>query len=803
MKLKLLIIFTLMTNIIFSQNYKQVKVYLNELNNISELVELGIGVDHFIRNRDNSIEIFVNEDEFKNLQSSNFSYDILIDDWYKYYKELHKLSDAEKENSLLSTADKFGVTGFDYGSMGGYYILDEVYQKLDEMYTAYPSLITQRDSIGNSIENRSIYMVKISDNPTTKEEEPEVLYTALHHAREPESMMQMIYFMFYLLENYGIDDEVTYLVDNREIYFIPVVNPDGYRYNQTIAPNGGGMWRKNRRTNDDGSRGVDLNRNYSYKWNYDNQGSSGSPSNDLYRGTAPFSEPETETIRQFCINHNFKLALNYHSWGNLLITPWGYIPEETPDSILYREYASDMTKYNNYTWGASEDILYGVNGDSDDWFYGEQNEKNKILAMTPEVGNRTDYFWPPQSRIIPLAEENVYPNLYLAWAAGGYVNSSENNFDREYYFANETGTISSGFKNIGLSNIENVSAVLSSDNEFIQVTNSTLNIRDFESRAEQYFEHAFEFTVAENPPLGEKLYLTLNTFQNGILMSEEQISLIVGYPLVFLEDNADSLESKWAAESNVDQKWESTEDSYFTMPKSFTDSRIGVYLPNTESSLTLVESIDLSQVENPYLSFMTKFEIENNWDYGQVLVSIDSGSTWQAVGGSLANIASGDFQPNGEFVYDGVQHEWAEEIIDLTEFGNEQLLIKFRIETDTYVEFDGWYIDDIKFFSFIDVIPGTSEEIVLQKKYELKQNYPNPFNPSTIMSFSLEKPGFTSLKVYNILGEEIATMIQDYLGAGNHKIEFLIDNKKLTSGIYFYQLTSGEFKETKKMLMLK
>ncbi|MCK5086249.1 MAG: zinc carboxypeptidase, partial [Melioribacteraceae bacterium] len=476
---------------------------------------------------------------------------------------------------------------------------------LDEMYTAYPSLITQRDSIGSSIENRSIYMVKISDNPTTKEEEPEVLYTALHHAREPESMMQMIYFMFYLLENYGIDDEVTYLVDNREIYFIPVVNPDGYRYNETIAPNGGGMWRKNRRTNDDGSRGVDLNRNYGYKWNYDNQGSSGNPSNDLYRGTAPFSEPETETIRQFCISHNFKLALNYHTYGNLLITPWGYIPEETPDSILFREYASDMTIFNGYTWGTSEDILYGVNGDADDWFYGEQTEKNKILAMTPEVGDRTDYFWPPQSRIIPLAEENVYPNLYIAWVAGGYVNSTENNFNTEYYFANQTGTISSAFKNKGLSNIENVTAILSSDNEFVQVTNSTNNIGDFESRAEKYFEHAFEFVIAENPPLGEKLYLTLNTFQNGILMSEVKISLIVGYPLVFLEDNADSLGTNWAAESNVDKKWETTEYSFFTTPKSFTDSRIGDYLSNTESSLTLTEPIDLSQVENPYLSFMT------------------------------------------------------------------------------------------------------------------------------------------------------------------------------------------------------
>ena len=85
-------------------------------------------------------------------------------------------------------------------------------------------------------------MAKISDNPNQDENEPEILYDAVHHAREPNSLSQLIFYMYYLLENYGLNDEVTYLVNETEMYFVPCINPDGYIYNQINDPNGGGMW---------------------------------------------------------------------------------------------------------------------------------------------------------------------------------------------------------------------------------------------------------------------------------------------------------------------------------------------------------------------------------------------------------------------------------------------------------------------------------------------------------------------------------------------------------------------------------
>src|SRR6185295_2157584 len=127
---------------------------------------------------------------------------------------------------------------FSLGSMGGYLTYQEMLDNLDSMFSNFPNLITIRQQVGTgtSIEGRPLYYVKISDNPTVSEPEPQMLYTALHHAREPESLSQLIYYMWYLLENYSSSSLVQNIVNNSELYFIPCINPDGYVYNETIAP---------------------------------------------------------------------------------------------------------------------------------------------------------------------------------------------------------------------------------------------------------------------------------------------------------------------------------------------------------------------------------------------------------------------------------------------------------------------------------------------------------------------------------------------------------------------------------------
>jgi len=316
-----------------SQNYKQVKVFVNT-NEIQLIANLGISLEGAHKSEDGGIVLLVSDSEYGKLQSSGLLVEVTIDDWRTHFAERKKISKSEKIEQLNKTATQYGIRNFEFGTMGGFYTLEEIYSKIEELVNNYPNLIGGKEVIGQSVEGKDIYAFKVSLNPNINENEPEVLYTALHHAREPEGMMQLFYFIQYLVENYETNDEVTYLLNNRELYFIPVVNPDGYFYNETTDPNGGGGWRKNRSVNKDSSRGVDLNRNYGPEkyWDAPNWGSSTEPFGSTYRGEAPFSEPETDAIRNFLNNHSIKACLNYHTYGNLLIFPYGALETETADS---------------------------------------------------------------------------------------------------------------------------------------------------------------------------------------------------------------------------------------------------------------------------------------------------------------------------------------------------------------------------------------------------------------------------------------------------------------------------------------
>ena len=199
----------------------------------------------------------------------------------------------------------------------------EMLDELDDMAAQYPNLITVKSPISTFLtwEGRPIYHVKISDNPSTSEgSEPKVLYTAIHHAREPMSMSQTIFYMWYLLENYATNEEIQYLVNNTEMYFVPCINPDGYIHNQSQDPSGFGMHRKNKNPNVGTTNpGVDLNRNYSYGWN--TTGVSGNVNNDTYPGSNAFSEPETQAIKWLVESVGFTSALRPQLCDRSLFAP--------------------------------------------------------------------------------------------------------------------------------------------------------------------------------------------------------------------------------------------------------------------------------------------------------------------------------------------------------------------------------------------------------------------------------------------------------------------------------------------------
>jgi hypothetical protein len=245
-------------------------------------------------------------------------------------------------------------------------------------------------------------------------------------------------------------------------------------------------------------------------------------------------------------------------------------------------------------------------------------------------------------------------------------------------------------------------------------------------------------------------------------------------------------------------------DSAMTLdnsPYSFTDSPGGNYPNNSNTSLTLNNAINLTGYLGATLEFQTQWEIEDNWDYAQVLISTNNGSSWEPLEGQYTNPGTGSFQPNGEPLYDGSQLSWVKELIDISDYIDEEIKLRFTLVSDGSVQENGIYIDDINLIVFEDN-PTNNEQLAADVfKYSLEQNYPNPFNPATKIEYKIQEAGLVSLKVYDVLGKAVATLVNEEKAAGNHNITF--DAGNMPSGIYFYTIKTGKFINTKKMILLK
>ena len=424
---------------LFAQNqpekYQRAKIYYNSPDDIVNLGRLDIAVDHGIHKRNHFIISDFSVAELNRARKAGYTVDVLIEDSQAHFIKLNKSIIIETKNATCNgiSVDYAVPDNFNLGSMGGYLTYQEILDELDDMRAQYPNLISAPSNISNfltegqpdnsvtpSIGGNPIKWIKISDNPdsdSSVENEPQILYNAINHAREPMSVMQLIYYMWYLLENYDTDLEVQNIVNNTELFFVPVVNPDGYLYNQVTNPNGGGFWRKNRKN----GFGVDNNRNYNYYINgnpnngvWGGPGSSSNQNSEIYHGVAPFSEIENQAMRWLVENNNFKIALNNHTFGDIVYFPHAYADVPTPDESLFIALTSELVSKNGYI--NFRDSPYS--GDSDDYMYGTVGTHDKILAMTPEIGPE---FWPPSNQVVGLCQDMMYFNLTAAHMVNNFA----------------------------------------------------------------------------------------------------------------------------------------------------------------------------------------------------------------------------------------------------------------------------------------------------------------------------------------------------------------------------------------------
>lgn len=812
MKKTAVVIFLCFFSLAGQDRFSQVRIPVHSPAAMKHLVDLGIAVDHFHGKVGGSIDVFLSAAEIAILKNNEVPYSILIDDWQEYYSRSNEadLSPAR----LPADAPAY----FRYGSMGGFLTNAEVLQQLDSMALLFPALITTKDSIGATIEGRAIYAVKISDQPEIDEStEPEVLFTALHHAREPQGMTTLIYYMWWLLENHGSDPVATYLVNNRELWFIPVVNPDGYVHNQTTSPAGGGMWRKNRRINADSTFGVDLNRNYGpeYMWNSLNGGSSTVQSSEVYRGTAPFSEPELQTIDRFLRSKKINVCFNYHTYGNYLIYPWGYASEESPDSLLFREWTYTMTNNNRYATGTDmQTVQYSTRGNSDDYMYGDTSDgKRKTYSMTPEVGiSQYDTltftgFWPIQSKIIPLAEENLSMNKLLTYYAGHYPyvrrHSYQDTLGNPILAPRNVFNLLIELGNRGLDHAKNLSITVSDPS--LMYTFAPQNVSLLPSLGETLISIR---GLQHNHNLESIYYVVTISDSAGFLVRDTLRAFTTTSEVIFSDDASGGVDN-WT----IGTGWGTTDDAY-SPPLAFTDSPSGKYAANLNNALTMKNGVQLAPPHNE-LRFRTKWSIEPTWDFGTVEASTNGGVTWQPLRTQLTRKGSGrsgSKQPSGSFGFDGfnpsvlasvldTKKYWVEQSADLSGFNGHSVLIRFRLASDGAEERDGWYLDDIRIIHYNHAPLSVATIAPVAGSFDLSQNYPNPFNPTTTIHFSIPHRCRTELSVFDALGRKISTVVDRELASGSYTVTF--DARQLSSGIYFYRLVAGSYSATKRMTVLK
>jgi hypothetical protein len=335
--------------------------------------------------------------------------------------------------------------------------------------------------------------------------------------------------------------------------------------------------------------------------------------------------------------------------------------------------------------------------------------------------------------------------------------------------------------------------------------------------------------------------------------------------------------------------WNITTAKYVSPPTSFTDSPGGNYLTNVTSSLRYNNQVGLNNALGAVLEFDTQWDIETDWDYGQIQISTNNGTTWISQTGQFTNPGTGSFQPNGEPLYDGTQSTWVHETIDISTYAGQQIALRYYFRTDGAVQQDGWYVDNVKISIYNGVIPvelvsftssvvnntvglnwitatelnnsgfeverssdntswnkigfvsgnGTSTEVhtylftdqnpITGKSYyrlkqidfdgtseysnvvevvfgtvsefALDQNYPNPFNPTTTIKYSIKEKSSVELKIYDLLGSEIADLVNEEKAPGNYDVSF--DASSLSSGVYLYTIKAGSFVQTRKMLLMK
>ncbi|MEO0469761.1 MAG: M14 family zinc carboxypeptidase [Bacteroidota bacterium] len=694
------------------------------------------------------------------LDQFDVPYIVKTDDLSAYYQRTLPQPDANQRTACNGTH-------FQFGSMGGYHTYDEVVANLDLMRQLFPQWISDKFSIGTTYEGRDIWAVKLSDHPASDESSSEgvVYFDGLTHAREPMSMEVLLHYMWWLLEGADSHDEAAHLLQNREIFVVPVVNPDGYVYNETIAPNGGGVWRKNRRPINTNCVGVDLNRNFAHDWGH-SAGASGNPCSQTFHGGIVASEAETQSVQALIDSIQPATAMSMHSHGQVIVYP-PTIRDTSDAFATYATHTVDFISDNHLAFGTSNDVLsYFASGTTIDYLHGEG-----VQAWMPEIG--TD-MWEAFPNICVRSEEIRPALLYASWAAGAFPRI--HTIQHSEAVPGDTLFLEVSLSNRGVHHTDNVLVQAKS------LTDGVFQLGPFPQSPIQLTNHhhrtqrnwGFQYGVESDLPFLSDLAFEVVVLEGGTVSHRDTLRLLSGQRQLKRTEGFEAGRADWVPAANV-AFWRLSDHLPAEGDFCLTDSPDRSYANNVNSTLSYLPGLDLRNLTHPFLEFMGRWSLQPHLDWVKLEVSPDNGGNWYSIGGEMMN---------GEMRFNGHQ-SWARHRIDLADFVGQELQLRLRMESNALVRSDGFYVDDIRLVEYADVRQSVSIETEPAAGLRM---YPNPAVDLVQIEIPPHADQESRLAVVDALGKEL---FAESLPPSAGKSRYSLSIADWPSGWYLVRLQIG------------
>jgi PKD repeat protein len=397
-------------------------------------------------------------------------------------------------------------------------------------------------------------------------------------------------------------------------------------------------------------------------------------------------------MRWLVQNNHFITAFNAHTYAEEILFPIGTTTAEfAPHHNWFQDEGNHQVQYNGYTAKKSS-ALYPASGDSDDYMYKVDigvGQKDTVFAHTPEVGTA---FWQPSNQIIPTSAEMLFPNLVLAHLARIYAVTSDTDPNM---IANINGNFNHSIKRFGRESgpvTVSISPIQNIVNVGVSVTYTLAQL--------QTSTGAISYSLNPNIQFGDQIIYVLET-NNGLWIKRDTIYKTFGALTSQVLENATST-ANWTG------NWSTTNSTFVSPTRSFTDSPTGNYANNTNKTYTYVPAVDLTNASSAMVRFYARWNLEADYDYVQFLVSTDNGTTWIPQCGNYTvtgTNANGSVQPNNQPVYEGVQSAWVLEEINLSDYLGQVVKFRFKLGSDGGTVADGYYFDDFEILYNINTPP--------------------------------------------------------------------------------------------------